>query len=859
MVRLNSQMIHPEQLQNLLHAEGKEHAQIKGKVISVVNHLPFHFAVPMSQQEKLASLDRKENSHKRHQEHNPSKRNAQYMKPQQQQQQQQQHTIQGNNTEDDIHAPISNLERRRSLALSLGQSDLWDITPRSGHSAIYAGTESLRSNYNTLMIGGTGQIKSEFTDQEITTDGIPVMQKTNLIQVLLDRHKMCPVFLDNEHASGHYEGYCKKVLWPLFHLMMWNEDVDESQYWDDYVAVNQAFARTIANNYEPGDIVWIQDYHLLLVPQMLRELRPDALIGLFMHTPFPSSEMFRCIPHRREILNGMLGANLVGFQTYNYGRHFASNCTRILGYECNPSGIEAKNGTVTLGTYPIGIDVDRTRKSCHRPNVAPKVKAIRERYAGKYIIVGRDKLDPMKGLLQKLEAFEKFLYDYPEWQDKVVLIQVTSPGVIQAPKYEAKIAETVNRINTQFGSIEFTPVNHYHQHIDRDEFYALLTAADIGLVTPVCDGMNTTSFEYVVAQEDRHGPLILSEFTGTAHSMSASVIVNPWDYADVSSAINECLIMSDEEKSAKAKQLSNFINTHTAAYWATTLVNNLVACPKGSFGRPSTKIDPQRLFIEYKNISKGLFFFDYDGTLTPIVDSPENAKPSPQMKDALKRLCDESSNTVWVVSGRDQKALEIWLGDDLPQLGLSAEHGCFTRFPGTTRWINNIDRIDMTWKDDVREIFQYYTERTPGSFIEEKRGSLTWHYRKTEPESFGEFQAKECQNHLENAIVPKLPVEILIGKKNLEVRPIMINKGEAVKRAMAQATTTDFIFCAGDDRTDEDMFKALKNQVSRGGALDKILFTVSVGPAHRKTLADWYVETSSDLVDILSGLRKSAS
>ncbi|CAO3593294.1 unnamed protein product [Absidia cylindrospora] len=852
MVHRDSQVIDREQLQSLLKAEGEEHAKVEGKVIAVVNHLPFHFVVPMTQQEKITELNRMEEQHKRHQQHDHFKRNSQYLKrpstghePQQQQLQPE---------EDEQHAPISNLARRRSLIPSLGQSDLWDISPRSGHSAIYSGIESMKKHYDTLVIGSTGQIKSELTDQEVSLQDIPDIQKNSLTHMLRHRHQMVPIFLNNEDACGHYEGYCKQVLWPLFHYVMWDENIDELKYWDNYVSVNQSFANTIAENYEPGDLVWIQDYHLLLVPQMLRQLKPEVLTGLFIHTPFPSSEMFRCLPHRKEILNGMLSANLVGFQTYNYARHFSSNCTRILGYECTPAGVEAKNGTVTLGIYPVGIDVERTRMNCKRPNVAPKVKAIRERYAGKYIIVGRDKLDPMKGLLQKLEAFEKFLYDYPEWQDKVVLIQVTSPGVIQVPKMEAKVAEAVNRINTQFGSIEFTPVNHYHQHIDRDEFYALLTAADVGLVTPVCDGMNTTSFEYVVAQEERHGPLILSEFTGTARSMGAAIIVNPWDYSWVSNAINECLIMSDADKAEKAKQLENFVNTHTANYWATALVNNLVACPKGTFGGKSTKLDSKRLLIEYQNISKSLFFFDYDGTLTPIVNSPEDAKPSPQMKAALKQLCDESSNAVWVISGRDQKALEEWLGD-IPQLGLSAEHGCFTRFPGNTHWINNIDRVDMSWKDDVREIFQYYTERTPGSFIEEKRGSLTWHYRMTDPESFGEFQAKECQNHLENAIVPKLPVEILIGKKNLEVRPTLINKGEAIKTAMTQTTNAGFLMCAGDDRTDEDMFKVLKKQIT-SGASDKILFTVSVGPNDKKTMADWYVETCQDLIDTLSILKK---
>lgn len=248
---------------------------------------------------------------------------------------------------------------------------------------------------------------------------------------------------------------------------------------------------------------------------------------------------------------GILGANVVGFQTYNYGRHFASNCTRILGYEYTPSGIIGNGILIQIGIFPIGIDVERTRQHCHSPGVAPKAKAIRERYAGKKIIIGRDKLDPVKGVLQKLEAFELFLKDNPGWHEKVVLIQVASPGALDSPELENKASEIVGRINAKYGSLEFTPANLFNQHIDRDEYYALLQVADIGLVTPVIDGMNTASFEYIVAQEEHHSPLILSEFAGTASSMGAAVIVNPWDFPEVAHAIAECLNMSDEEKLIK--------------------------------------------------------------------------------------------------------------------------------------------------------------------------------------------------------------------------------------------------------------------------------------------------------------------
>lgn len=350
---------------------------------------------------------------------------------------------------------------------------------------------------------------------------------------------------------------------------------------------------------------------------------------------------------------GILGANVVAFQTYNYARHFASNCIRILGYEYSPSGILGNGILVQIEIFPIGIDVERTRYHCHRPGVAPKAKAIRERYAGKKIIIGRDKLDPVKGVLQKLEAFETFLTDFPEWREKVVLIQVTSPGVLGATELENKASEIVARINSRFGSLEFSPANLFNQHIDRDEYYALLEVADIGLVTPIIDGMNTASFEYVVAQEEHHSPLILSEFTGTANSMGAAVIVNPWDCKEVARAIGECLSMSEEEKNLKYQQLSQFVTSHTAAYWARSLVRGLLNSPKNNWGS-TTPLDLSRVQTEYDNRRKRTFFFDYDGTLVPICQNPEDAKPSQQVIDALKNLCKDPNNVVWIVSGRSQ-------------------------------------------------------------------------------------------------------------------------------------------------------------------------------------------------------------
>ncbi|KAG0263759.1 threalose-6-phosphate phosphatase [Mortierella polycephala] len=711
--------------------------------------------------------------------------------------------------------------------------------PRRGHSAMYSGIMSLNKDLETIQIGWVG----ELADQDgyiIPSKSLTEKHKQSLKKKLWQQTKVVPIFLDDNQAAGHYEGYCKTVLWPLFHYLLWEVATDgriEKQNWDDYVAVNQTFTDAIVEQYQSGDIVWIHDYHLLLVPHMLRQKLPGAAIGVFIHAPFPSSEIFRCLPKRVEVLNGLLGANQIGFQTYSYARHFISCCTRVSGYESTPRGVDAMGSTVWVGTFPIGIDAERVERQRKAPGVLPKMEAIRKTYKGKRIIVGRDKLDLVKGVHQKLQAFEKFLNDYPEMQGEVVLIQVTSPPLVENLKLEAKIAELVAHINGTYGSLNFTPVVHYHQHIDRDEYYALLSIADIGLITSVRDGMNTTSLEYIMCQSENHGPLILSEFTGTAGSLGGALMVNPWDYQGVARVIYEALNLSEEDKISRHSQLHKHVLSHTAQFWAKSFISELIL-NVGTWDQstPTPYLDVSILVNEYKNAKKRLLMFDYDGTLTPIRKTPGAAVPQKHMLKALAALAKDPNNVVWVISGRDQNVLEEWLGG-IENLGFSAEHGSFMRQPGSKKWINLTESLDMSWKNDVIEIFTYYTERTQGSFIEHKRSSLTWHYRMADPE-FGAFQAKECQNHLENAVLSKLPVEILVGKKNLEVRPTVVNKGEIVKRLLSQHPEAEFVLCAGDDKTDEDMFRALAGVSNNGsGSRRESLQARPVGEPGKDELA----------------------
>ncbi|RKP12614.1 glycosyltransferase family 20-domain-containing protein [Piptocephalis cylindrospora] len=695
--------------------------------------------------------------------------------------------------------------------------------------------------------------------------------KSSLTALLATKHAI-PVFLSDDCAKSHYDGYSKSTLWPLLHYQLWDKATDgrvEHANWEDYLAVNQAFADIAISIYQDGDIVWIHDYHLFATPALVRSALPEAAIGFFLHAPFPSSEIFRCLPKRREVLEGVLGANLVGFQIYSYARHFISSCTRVLGCESSPTGIHHRGFAVSVGAFPIGIDVDKVRAFRGRDEVEKKKSAIRDLFPGKKIVLGRDHLDPTKGVVQKLQAFERFLHRYPAWRDRVVLVQVTTARH-EHPKLEQRIAEVVARINGSFGSITSVPVHYYNQALDRAEFYALLELADIALITSTRDGMNTTSYEWVMCQErGGHGPLILSEFTGTAGSLSGAIHVNPWDVDGVAQSIHDALTLAPEDRDVKYRQLHEHVTACTSTYWAQSFVREIRATmqlPDRSSSTPY--LDIEACISSYAQVPKGsgrrLLMFDYDGTLTPIVTTPEAALPSPEMLKALRSLCADRTNRVWIISGRDQTFLETHLGT-IPGLGLSAEHGCFMRYPSTMSkegteeeapWINLTEGMDFTWMEEIKRIFDYYTERTQGSFVEVKQCSVTWHYRKADP-AYGEFQANECQNHLENAVLSKLPIEILVGKKNLEVRPIALNKGEIVRRLVQEETThsssssLQWLMCAGDDKTDEDMFRALRKDKAAPKDRD---WTVTIGEQEKRTLARWHVRQPEQLISLLGQL-----
>lgn len=809
----------------------------------------------------------------------------------------------------------------------------WVLSLHRGHSALNGGIHSLCDRYQQTYIGAPTHLKFALdSERDMRTHaGETTPEERKSIEAVLaslkDRSewfkhegglsvrpismqqqrplpkygiKSVPVWLDQRSAFAHYNAYCKTTLWPLFHYMMWRDDEDRSSWdqysWQAYVKVNQEFAKRVVAEYQQGDIVWVHDYHLLLVPLLVRRAIPDAHIGLFVHSAFPSSEIFRCLPQRNEIMEGMLGADLTCFQNRSYARHFVSCCVRVGGLEVQGSFVESPNGRVTQVSHnTIGVDVERVRYEATSPQVQPRMQQLRDLYAEQCIIVGCDKLDVVHGVIQKLQAFYDLLLHYPEWREKVVLIQITVPTMTGSAKLERQVSELVSQINGDFGSLSFTPVQHYHQVIDRSEYYALLSVADLALVTSVRDGMNTMSMEYVVCQHEyQRSPLILSEFTGTAGHLQAAIQINPWDIVGVAAAIKHALAIREKERVERHQQCYDQVMSQTSHMWALSLVHQMLLRLRHRYSAHSTSaFDTGLMLKHYAPAKKRLLLLDYDGTLTPIVKDPAAAVPSRRLLDALRALSENPSNAVYIISGRDEAFLTKHFGC-LPALGLSAEHGSYFKEHGSENtWQNLSAELDMSWKGDVLNVFRYFTDRTIGSNIEEKKSSIVWHYRNADPD-FGSFQAKECQSLLDNILSQNdLQVEVVVGKKNVEVRPLAINKGEIVHRILFGNPDTEYVYCAGDDKTDEDMFRflsqlpfgvedqqaeassrrasgvflsppaPLRRSTEPEAPARKIhirleqVFTTTVGPSNKRTRAGWHVGEPWDIVDALAMMAES--
>jgi trehalose 6-phosphate synthase/phosphatase len=627
---------------------------------------------------------------------------------------------------------------------------------------------------------------------------VPLEEREEVSRQLMEQFSCVPVFLLDQVAELYYNGFSNSILWPLFHYLPGEINFDDS-YWEAYQEANRMFATAVAPVLREGDLVWVQDYHLMLLPSMLRSMLPQSFncrFGFFLHTPFPSSEIYRILPVRREILLGVLQCDLIGFHTYDYARHFLSSCTRILGLSTLPNGVEYEGRLVHVGTFPIGIDPDKFIQGLQEERIQQRIAKLKEKFKDVTVLVGVDRLDYIKGVPQKLYAFEGFLDSHPEFQGKVVLVQVAVPSRTDVEEYQnlrSAVNEQVGRINGKFGTVDFMPIHFMNKSVNFEELVALYRIADACLVSSTRDGMNLVSYEYITCQQDNHGVLVLSEFAGAAQSLNGSVIVNPWNTEELADAIYQAVTMSPEQRKINHQKLFRYVTKYTAAYWGLSFVNELRRVSKEyDHTNALPKLDNSIVWKKFKDASKKkVIFLDYDGTLTASHKIPEFARPSAAILNTLAKLANAENTYVYILSGRGRVHLDKWFEET--GIGLSAEHGCFYKHPknyleqngkvssesNEDNWIRMVNDFNSSWRDIIRPVFQHYTERTPGSFIEEKEVNLTWHYRAADPE-FGGWQAAELQVNLEK-VLSHMAVSIVLGNKTLELRPSAVDKSTSVK------------------------------------------------------------------------------
>jgi trehalose 6-phosphate synthase/phosphatase len=627
---------------------------------------------------------------------------------------------------------------------------------------------------------------------------------------LLRREQGCVALdLPADIAEKYYEGYSNQALWPLFHNFTARLQF-HPETWDAYIEANRLFADAVAGQYRPGDRIWVHDYHLMLLPSMLREKLPDAAIGFFLHIPFPTSDVFTILPRGEELLTGLLGADLIAFHTHQHLQHFRRSLRRLSGIESKVDRLEAPGREVRLEALPIGIAPQDFLENLRQPETEEQIRTLSAAYRGRKLIVAVDRQDYTKGLPQRLRTFERLLRTYPDLLGNVVLLQVAVPSRENIGSYQEltnEVHQLVGGINGAFATPDWTPVVYIHRNISRPELVALYHLADVAWVAPLRDGMNLVAKEYVACKPDGDGVLVLSTFAGAAAEMGEALLINPHDEERTAATVHRALLMGADEKKERMLALHERVLRNNVFAWGERFLSALEAAVQAR-GKCAEAIPPifpvESLLSEYRQSSRRLLLLDYDGTLAPFTLRPQDAFPDAQVRDLLTRLGEDPANAVILISGRKVADLQSWLGD-IPNLGLAAEHGARWRPPGTSEWQGRSAATE--WKDSVRPILEHFVERIPGSRIETKEFSLVWHYRNAEPE-FGEWLATEVVAMLES-MLGETELRAYRGNKIVEVKPMWANKGELTKDLLTLYADALFILAIGDDRTDEDMFAQL--------------------------------------------------
>ncbi|KAF7808581.1 alpha,alpha-trehalose-phosphate synthase [UDP-forming] 6 [Senna tora] len=723
-------------------------------------------------------------------------------------------------------------------------------------------------------------------------------EQDEVSQVLLESFKCVPTFLPPEMYTKYYHGFCKQQLWPLFHYMLpLSPDLGgrfNRSLWQAYVSVNKIFADRIMEVINPeDDYVWIHDYHLMVLPTFLRKRFNRVKLGFFLHSPFPSSEIYKTLPIREELLRALLNSDLIGFHTFDYARHFLSCCSRMLGltYESKRGyiGLEYYGRTVSIKILPVGIHMGQLQSVLSLTKTEEKVGELIRQFSdrGRTMLLGVDDMDIFKGISLKLLAMEQLLIQHPECQGKVVLVQIANPARGRGKdvkEVQAETKATVKRINETFGKPGYDPVILIEEPLKFYEKVAYYVVAECCLVTAVRDGMNLIPYEYIISRQGnekldkvlglssspKKSMLVVSEFIGCSPSLSGAIRVNPWNIDAVADAMDSALEMADSEKQLRHEKHYRYVSTHDVGYWARSFLQDLGRTCSDHVRRrwwgigfglsfrvvaldPNfRKLSMEHIVSAYKRTKTRAILLDYDGTLMPQASIDKS--PTNKSIEILNSLCRDKNNMVFLVSARSRKTLTEWFSS-CENLGIAAEHGYFLRLKREAEWETCGPPTDCSWKQIAEPVMKLYTETTDGSTIEDKETALVWCYEDADPD-FGSCQAKELLDHLESVLANE-PVTVKSGQNIVEVKPQGVSKGLVVKRLLStmqeNGISPDFVLCIGDDRSDEDMFEVISSSMAGPTLAARAeVFACTVG--RKPSKAKYYLDDTAEIVRLMQGL-----
>ncbi len=667
---------------------------------------------------------------------------------------------------------------------------------KASEGGLATGLGSIYREGDNVWLGWPGK---EFKDN----------QEQKQVQKELAKANMAPVFLDQDDLDGYYLGFSNQTLWPAFHYFVQYITYNEEQ-WEAYVRVNQKFADVILELTDPNCRIWIHDYQLMLVPKMLRDKMPEASIGYFQHIPFPSYEVFRMLPWRKELLEGVLGSDFLGFHTYDDMRHFLSCVHRLTDYEYRSNTISVNGRHVEADALPMGIDYAKYAEQARDPETLAIVDKYRKAIGNQRVILSVDRLDYSKGIPDRLTAFRKFLEQNPAYHGKVSLILIVVPSRHRVPSYgrlKDDVDELVGKINGYFSDMNWQPIHYFYRSFSLPELSAFYVMSDVAMITPIRDGMNLVCKEYIASRTQRDGVLILSEMAGSAKELSESILVNPNDQKTLTQSIGQALELSKEEMDRRMAIMQETLQNYNIFHWVNFFTENLDRVKAEQSKMHTIGLNDQqrkKIITAYKSASTRLLLLDYDGTLVDFHTDPSKSVPDAELRRVLEKLMANPKTEIAIISGRPASFLDEHLGNY--PIAMAAEHGMWFKKKGGEWRVNPNIPNDESWKDEARKVINFYVARTPGSFLEEKEHSLVWHYRKVE-RGLAAFRSSELNSHLRHKLADK-EIEVMSGNAVIEVKPKASNKGKAALRLKNQFKP-DFVLAAGDDQTDEYIFEAL--------------------------------------------------